>query len=135
MRDLLRSLAQQGKTIFISSHVLGEVQQICSRVAIINLGRLVREAAVEDLTRGTGEFVVQVQDAETVLATIRQQPWGRQAAMQPDGFIRTPAPQGQGRLLAQFLAQGGVFPDQIIQHAESLEEVFLRLTSNGTEVH
>lgn len=42
MRDLLRRLATQGKTVFISSHVLAEVQQICDRVAIINHGELVR---------------------------------------------------------------------------------------------
>src|SRR5437588_24287 len=47
MRDLLRNLAGQGKTVFISSHVLSEVQQICGRVAIINLGELIKVATVE----------------------------------------------------------------------------------------
>src|SRR5262247_1113980 len=43
MRDLMRRLAAEGKTVFISSHVLSEVRQICTRVAILNLGRLVTE--------------------------------------------------------------------------------------------
>src|SRR5258708_11676066 len=48
MRDLLRRLAAEGRTVFISSHVLSEVQQICDRVAIIDLGRLVRVATGAD---------------------------------------------------------------------------------------
>src|SRR6266576_6452714 len=60
MRDLLRNLAASGKTVFISSHVLSEVQQICSRVAIINHGRLIRVAPVAELIQAPGEFEVRV---------------------------------------------------------------------------
>ena len=67
MRDLLRSLAAQGKTIFISSHVLSEVQQICHRVAIINVGELVKVATVEELVTSHGEFTVVVDDPPAVL--------------------------------------------------------------------
>jgi ABC-2 type transport system ATP-binding protein len=50
IRQFIRQLAdEQGKTIFLSSHLLGEVEQVCDRVAIINLGEIVREGAVEDL--------------------------------------------------------------------------------------
>jgi ABC-2 type transport system ATP-binding protein len=49
MRSLLRRLAGQGKTIFLSSHVLAEVEQTCDRVAILNAGELVRVAPVQDL--------------------------------------------------------------------------------------
>ncbi len=54
MRDLMHRLAAEGKTVFISSHLLSEVQQICTRVAIINLGKLVTEATIEELTSGRG---------------------------------------------------------------------------------
>jgi len=71
MRDLLRNLAGQGKTIFISSHILSEVQQICGRVAIINLGELVKVATVEELVASHGEFTVVVEDASAVLELLR----------------------------------------------------------------
>src|SRR5258708_6266294 len=58
MRDLLRGLAASGKTVFVSSHVMTEVQQICTRVAIINRGRLVRLAPVAELLQAPGEFEV-----------------------------------------------------------------------------
>ena len=50
MRDLMHRLASEGKTVLISSHLLTEVQQICSRVAIINFGKLITETTIEDLT-------------------------------------------------------------------------------------
>ena len=58
MRDLMRTLSAEGKTVFISSHVLSEVRQICTRVAILNLGKLVTETTIEELVKGHGEFAV-----------------------------------------------------------------------------
>src|SRR5690348_17380303 len=52
MRDLMHRLTGEGKTVFISSHILSEVQQICTRVAIVNLGKLVKESTIEELTSG-----------------------------------------------------------------------------------
>ncbi|HET8842087.1 MAG TPA: ATP-binding cassette domain-containing protein, partial [Ktedonobacteraceae bacterium] len=52
MRDLLQQLASQGKTIFLSSHLLSEVQQICSRVIFLNAGKLVAEKTVAELLQG-----------------------------------------------------------------------------------
>jgi ABC-type multidrug transport system ATPase subunit len=132
MRDLLHRLAAEGKTIFISSHILSEVQQICTRVAIINLGRLVTESTVEDLTRGHGEFTVQVERPQEALALLQSQPWGTSAHLNGAGTIVTPAPQGRGRELNLFLVQAGFAPETIGQHAQDLEAVFLRLTNGNT---
>jgi ABC-2 type transport system ATP-binding protein len=129
MRELLRSLARGGKTIFISSHVLGEVQQLCTRVGIINLGRLVTEARPDDLTRGTGMFVIYVEDAPAALAAIQREPWGQGARLDANGAISTPAPDGRGRNLNKFLVDAGYIPDSIIYQNETLEQVFLRLTN------
>jgi len=128
MREMLRGLAVQGKTIFISSHVLAEVQQLCTRVAIINLGKLVTEATIDTLVQGNGEFAVKVEQAEAALALIRQQPWGKTAYVGDDGLIYTPAPEQRGRNLAQFLVLAGFAPDALSMRQESLEDVFLRLT-------
>jgi ABC-2 type transport system ATP-binding protein len=132
MRDLLRQLSAEGKTVFISSHVLTEVQQICTRVAIINLGRLVTEASVEDLVRGHGEFDIAVDHPAEALALIQAQPWGAAARLNGDNRIVTQAPEGRGRALNLFLVKSGFVPDAIGPHAQDLEEVFLRLTGTAT---
>ncbi len=130
MRDLMRRLAAEGKTVFISSHVLTEVQQICTRVAIINNGRLVTESTVEELTSGHGEFEVTVERAAEALALIQRQPWGVGARIE-DGTLITPAPNARGRDLNTFLVSAGFAPDALGIHTLDLENVFLKLTGNG----
>ncbi len=130
MRDLMRNLAAIGKTVLISSHVLGEVQQICTRVAIINNGILIREASVDELTRGQGIYVVFVERVAEALALVQAQPWGAQAVVNPQGALMTAAPNGLGRELNTFLSQAGYVPDALYYQQETLEQVFLRLTAN-----
>ncbi len=129
IRDLMRTLASQGKTIFISSHVLGEVQQLCTRIAIVNLGQLITESTVDALTKNNGEFLLTIEGAEKVLPLIQAQPWGQTAHLDAKGAIITPSPNGLGRGLIRFLTGAGIYPDGLGSHQESLEDVFLRLTN------
>ncbi len=132
MRDLMHRLSAEGKTVFISSHLLPEVQQICTRVAIINLGKLVTEATIEELTSRHGEFAVTLDRAEQALALIQAQTWGRDAHLDADGALITPAPGERGRELNLFLVKAGFAPDTITQATQDLEQVFLHLTNGGS---
>ncbi|HEY4889528.1 MAG TPA: ABC transporter ATP-binding protein [Candidatus Dormibacteraeota bacterium] len=131
MRDLLRDLAAQGKTVFISSHVLTEVQQICTRVAIINHGKLIRVAQVHDLLQSSGEFEVKVDVPADLMATLRLQPWAQQARVE-DGLVITPAPEGRGRNLVTFLVESGHVPDSVSVRQKDLEDIFLSLTEGDS---
>ncbi len=131
MRDLMHQLSAAGKTVFISSHLLPEVQQICTRVAIINLGKLVTESTVEELTSTHGEFAITLERAQEALALVQAQNWGREARLNEQGALITRAPANRGRDLNLFLVQAGFAPDTISQATQDLEEVFLRLTNGG----
>jgi ABC-2 type transport system ATP-binding protein len=133
MRDLMRQLASEGKTVFISSHVLTEVRQICTRVAILNLGKLVTETTIEELIKGHGEYVVRLEPAyaQEALALVRAQPWGGFARLDESGALITPAPDGHGRDLNLFLVNAGFAPDSLAPQTQDLEQVFLKLTGNG----
>ncbi len=133
MRDLLRALAAQGKTIFISSHVLTEVRQICDRVAILNLGKLVTVADIETLVGSHGAFRVTLEPgrAAEALALAQRQPWGVKARLDSDGALITAAPGGWGRELNLFLVNAGFAPETIAPYSEDLEQVFLRLTGDS----
>ncbi len=127
IRDLLRELTAEGRTVFISSHVLGEIQQICDRVAIIQDGRLVTVSTVAELTDSGGEFVIILERPEAALALVRAQPWGAGARLE-DLQLVSPSPTGRGRDLVQYLAGQGHWPDVIRERQQSLEEIFLDLT-------
>ena len=129
MRDLLRNLAAEGKTVFISSHVLSEVQQICTRVAIINHGRLVRLAPVAELLQDGGEFEVKVDQPDELVAALKRQQWGGEARSE-DGLVITAAPDGRGRSLIKFLVDNGFTPDAVSARHRDLEEIFLTLTED-----
>ena len=132
MRDLMHRLTAEGKTVFISSHLLTEVQQICTRVSIINLGELVKVSTIEDLISGHGEFVVTLERAQEALALVKAQPWGKDARLDACGALVTTAPGNRGRDLNLFLVDAGFAPETIAQSTQDLEQVFLELTNSGT---
>jgi ABC-2 type transport system ATP-binding protein len=133
MRDLLRRLAAQGKTVFVSSHALDEVRQMCTRVAIINHGRLITESSVAALTRGQGEFAVTLDRAAEALALAQMQPWGARARLSDAGQLITSAPEDESGALNLYLINAGFTPRAIAPYEERLEDVFLRLTAAQAE--
>jgi ABC-2 type transport system ATP-binding protein len=130
MRDLLRALAAEGKTVFVSSHVLSEVQQICNRVAIINHGKLIRLAPVHELIDSPGEFDIKVDAPDALVAALRLQPWGQEARVE-HGLVITRAPEGRGRDLIAWLVQNGHQPDSVAERQRDLEDIFLSLTGDS----
>ena len=135
MRDLLRRLAGENRLVFVSSHALGEVQQMCTRVAVIASGRLVVESDVADLTRDGGLFSVTLDRAAEALALVRAQPWGAIARLESARLLLTPAPDGDGAALNRFLVGAGFSPTAIAPHIRDLEDIFLSLTGAGQGVH
>jgi len=127
MRSLIRSLASDhGKTVFLSSHLLHEVQQVCDRVAIIHKGALVRESTVAGLLDADGAGlrleVAPIDVAEAALA-------GRWAVERSDEALivaatRAEAPQLVNRLVGAGVDLFGLAPVQ-----RNLEEVFLSITA------
>ena len=64
MRTMITSLAGEGRTVVLSSHLLDEVERTCDAVAIVDHGRVIRQGPIDELTRGAGGVVVQVDCAE-----------------------------------------------------------------------
>ncbi len=130
MRDLLHQIAGEGKTVFLSSHLLGEVQQICSRVVFLNAGKLIADKTVEELTRGQGEYMVQLEHPQEVLILIQQQPWGKNAHLKANGILITSAPPDSGRELSVFLSQAGFPPESLVPATQNLEQIFFSLINS-----
>ena len=83
MRTMIAGLADEGRTVVLSSHLLDEVQRTCDAVAIVDHGRVIRQGSIDELIRGAGAVVVQVDCAEparansssTRPASPRARPW------------------------------------------------------------
>jgi ABC-2 type transport system ATP-binding protein len=68
MRAMIASLADEGRTVMLSSHLLDEVQRTCDAVAIVDHGRVIRQGSIDELIRGAGAMVVQIDCAEPARA-------------------------------------------------------------------
>jgi ABC-2 type transport system ATP-binding protein len=128
LRDLLRSFTTSGGTVFISSHVLGEMQQLVDDVVIIHHGRLVTHEPVEALTaRAAGGTRVRSPQA----ARLRELLDGAGITVADGGgedrLVAAAAPEQVGELAAA----NGIVLHELTAETSSLEEAFLQLTSEG----
>jgi len=133
IRNFIRSLSvEEGKTVFLSSHLLTEVEQVCDRVAIINKGKLVREGHIADLLSGTGtELHLQVSD-RTRAAEILQERWDVHDADLP-GWLQVNIQPDENPYIIRRLVENGVDVQQAIVEQQSLEELFLSLTDQEAD--
>jgi len=133
VRDLVRRLGREGRTVFVSSHQLSEVQQMCDRVAILSRGRSVATGKVaEVLARGRRDvLIVKLPELEDGLRAL--QGAGLEATMD-DAALRVSLPASEGARITEILASRGMFLSELRPEEVSLETVFLELTQGlGSE--
>ncbi len=125
MRALIRGLAvEQGKTVFLSSHLLHEVQQVCDRVAIISKGEIVRESTIADLLRQDDGLRIEAAPADTAEAALASR-W----AVERDGdALVVRATRAEAPEVVRRLAGAGVDLFRLAPEQRNLEEVFLSIT-------
>jgi ABC-2 type transport system ATP-binding protein len=126
LRDLLRNFVSDGNTVFISSHVLAEVQHLADDVVIIHRGRLVAQQSVADLTaRTAGATRVRSPDASRLRDALTRDGF----ATSGDGEqFTTTAPAAR---VGELAAIGGHVLHELAPESASLEEAFLELTGAG----
>ena len=134
VRNLIRSLAQEGITIFISSHLLVEIEQICTHLAVMSQGKIVAQGSVEELSAGE-VLNLTLQTTDTELAIEGLKAVGIKGVI--DGNVVSalvPAGQIQPQQIVQVLVELGVGIKGFTLLAPTLEERFVLLTGEGFDV-
>jgi ABC-2 type transport system ATP-binding protein len=128
MRDLVRRLASEGITVLLSSHLLGEVEELCNRVAIIRKGRIVYEGQLHELlaTAATG-YRLRSSEPDRARALLLNQPGIREVAS-VDGALRFQADEDAVAALSIALGQARIGVTALVPETASLEELFLGMT-------
>jgi ABC-2 type transport system ATP-binding protein len=126
MRKLIKDIGQGERTVLLSSHLLGEVEQICDRVGVISGGRLVTQSTVQELIGETGVLVraEPVEQAQDVLSRI----FGAEAVSRRDGAIYLKTDPSHSVDINRQLMSAGVGVSELRPVERSLEEVFFQLT-------
>jgi ABC-2 type transport system ATP-binding protein len=143
IRQLIVRLSAVGKTIFISSHILYEIQQICNRVAVLQNGRLRIQGSVRDLLREGQRLVVRLgtpeetEQARVVLqqASQRDMPWIAEVSLSTNKHgipaLLVDGPTSRSQEIIALLARHNLLIAEMYQADASLEDFFLELT--GTD--
>jgi len=133
MRQTLRALTTQGKTVFISSHILPEVQQLADVVGIVDGGRLIREGSLADLLSEGGHVRARVTEAElptamAALAVLGAPTSARPAETPSSSWIDVRITPARAAEVNRILAGAGIYAGAITSGSD-LESIFLSLTT------
>jgi ABC-type multidrug transport system ATPase subunit len=129
MREFIRSLGRDGRTVLLSSHLMGEVEQVCDRVGVIRAGALVAEGTVDEL-RGQAGLRVRVEPVRAAARVIGGLP-GVEAVSRVDGLLDVAVDPAQAAAINRALVQAGLDVSELYCAKASLEDVFLELTGGG----
>lgn len=128
LRDFLRSLAAEGRTVLVSSHVLSEVAQTVDDVVIIHRGRFVAHATTAELAaRAAGAVRARSPEAAKLREALQREGIAV-TALGPDGLTADTTPERVGEVAAA----NGVVLHELVAEAGTLEEAFLELTGGET---
>ncbi|MCA1717882.1 MAG: ATP-binding cassette domain-containing protein [Actinobacteria bacterium] len=144
VRALIRQLAGEGLTIFLSSHLLAEVEQLCNRVTVIGRGHLLAEGTLAEVVRGANghlSYRLVVGNGQEALRVLDRSSAGVEASALTestdalDGTDReeirlSVGPEGVGPVVRE-LVTGGVEVRALVPVRPNLEDLFLELTEDG----
>jgi len=134
IRELMRSLAAQGRTVFVSSHLMSQVQLTADQLVVIGRGRLLADAPIAEVIAGSSLTAVRVRSPEpAALARLRDRLAARRHTIEPtgdDGLVVTGTTVAEIGDLAHEL---GVRLHELSAREASLEQAYLELTGGSLE--
>jgi ABC-type multidrug transport system ATPase subunit len=131
VRELLRGLAEAGTTVFLSSHLLNEVEQICDRVAVLNKGQIVAQGRVSDLLGQ--QQVVRIRVASPAAARTALLHSGVAAEQMTSNGSYLDVSGLPGEMIVERLAAHQIYPGEVVTRGHDLESTFLELTRDAAQ--
>ncbi len=133
MRDMIKSLVAEGRTVVLSSHLLDEVERTCDAVAIVDHGKVIRQGPISQLLAGSSfEVQIECSDPDRAAGLLGGTPFGTHVQTGPDG-LGISLPEGTERdaiaEINRLLVEGGISVYRLGSMQASLEAWFLQVTS------
>jgi ABC-2 type transport system ATP-binding protein len=131
IRQIIKQLAERGTTIFLSSHLLWEVERTCTHVAIIQRGRIIRQASVEEITSGNVFAVLRAAGEADRLCRLAEEYSGTVSARTEGESVVLELADDDLAAVNRFVAERGVYLSHLTLRHRTLEDVFMELTGAG----
>src|SRR4029077_7504588 len=130
VRRLITELGKGERTVLVSSHLLGEVELMCTRIGVIRKGKLVAEGTIDELG-GKSTLVIRAKPAEQAMAVLAGECGADKVKLTDDGAFSLSVDLARAAELNRRLVQAGIDVTELRESERSLEDVFIELT--GTE--
>jgi len=134
VRNLIRRLADEGITIFLSSHLLGEIEQLCSHVAVMHMGSLVASGSLDELRSHADTRLVVGVDKVTPARAVLKKHGITGLERRGQNLVASVSPDVDQAAINRELVTAGVSVNTLIVERPSLEEYFVELTGEGFDV-
>ncbi len=132
IREIIGILAERGKTIFLSSHLLAEVERTCSHVAIIRKGRIVTCGAVDEVVGEGSAVLLRADDTDALAGAMETYPDATSVRRTDEGVVAALESCDLGSV-TRYLAGQGIYLSHLAPYRPSLEEVFIDITSGAVD--
>lgn len=132
IRDIIKKIAANGKTIILASHLLDEVQKVCSHFAILQRGNLIHTGPVDDVGKGTEtvEVNAEVENLNELLLSFS----GTSSINKENGVFQVSLRDGfQGRDINKFLFERNIVATHLVTKKKSLEKQFLEILASNPQ--
>lgn len=131
IRELIIRLGQEGKTIFLNSHLLHEVEQVCERVAIIKQGKVITQGLIKDLMKKGDTLQLKVSEPEKAATVLKNIDWITSIVREDDKLLVGVKAEKYAEISA-VLAKENIFITEMKAKEDTLEEFFLEVTEEKT---
>ena len=129
IRDIIRSIASQGTTILLASHLLDEVEKVCSHVMVLRKGEILYSGLVHGMSNKNQFFELQSDNNQELEIVLNQHPNVEKIEIVDDKLLCYVNADIQAADLNKFLVAKSIFVSHLVKRKHSLEEQFLELTS------
>ena len=132
IRQIITEIASRGTTILLASHLLDEVEKVCSHVVVIRKGVKLYSGSVDEMTASKGLFELKVEkDEEKLLAALEMHPSIQKVTKDHETIIATLKDTVSATEMNVYLTEKGIYLSHLVKRKPSLEQQFLDLTSNN----
>ena len=133
IRDIIKHIASQGTTILLASHLLDEVEKVCSHVVVLRKGVVLYTGTVNGMINSEGFFELKAADNASLQALLQEHPAIDKTELVEGILFAYPKAPLEAADLNRYLFNNGICVDHLVKRKSSLEEQFIQLTSNQPE--
>ena len=130
IRDIIKQIASKGTTILLASHLLDEVEKVCTHVLVLRKGEILYTGLVNGMSANEGFFELQADDVEHLITVMKTHPAATHVVNEDAKLVHYSKDNLEAKELNRFLFEQNVVLSHLVKRTNSLEKQFLELTKN-----